>query len=166
MAGMGIPSGTPAMSVPPRTAVTLYIGDLDEQINEEMLYLKLVQYGQIFTLKIARDLNRKSRGFAFVTFYQKADAEKARQAINHQVILQNRLRVTFKKDIKSLSNESNIFVKSVPNTVTPIEFENFFTQFGEVFSSKLNIFDQSEGAKGYGYVQFESKESAQKCLEQ
>ena len=73
MAGMGIPSGTPAMSVPPRTAVTLYIGDLDEQINEEMLYLKLVQYGQIFTLKIARDLNRKSRGFAFVTFYQKAD---------------------------------------------------------------------------------------------
>ena len=73
MVSMGIPQGTPNMSIPPRTAVTLYIGDLDEQINEEMLYLKLVQFGQIFTLKIARDFNKKSRGFAFVTFYQKAD---------------------------------------------------------------------------------------------
>ena len=45
MVGMGIPQPNPAMNMPPRTAVTLYIGDLDEQINEEMLYLKLVQYG-------------------------------------------------------------------------------------------------------------------------
>jgi len=80
--------------------------------------------------------------------------------------LQNRLRVTFKKDIKSLSTEANVFVKNIPNDVTPAEFETFFTQFGEVFSSKLNIFDQSQGAVGYGYVQFENKESVQKCLEQ
>jgi len=83
MGGMGMPQPVTQMTMHPRTAVTLYIGDLDEQINEEMLYLRLSQYGQIFTLKIARDLNKKSRGFAFVTFYQKADAEKARQAINH-----------------------------------------------------------------------------------
>lgn len=167
MQGMGIPQQSmQPLHVAPRTAVTLYIGDLDEQINEEMLYLRLAQYGQIFTLKISRDINRKSRGFAFVTFYLKTDAEKAKAAINHKVILQNRLRVTFKKDIKALSTEANLFVKSVPNTVQPDEFENFFNQFGEVFSSKLNIFDHSQGGTGYGYIQFENKESVQKCLEQ
>jgi len=72
--------------------------------------------------------------------------------------------VTFKKDIKSLSNDANIFVKNIPNSVSAMDFENFFNQFGEVFSSKLNTFEDS--TKGYGYVQFESKESVDKVLEQ
>lgn len=63
----------PPMQIAPRTATTLYIGDLDDQITEEMLYLRFSKYGQIFTLKIARDVAKKSRGFAFVTFYQKSD---------------------------------------------------------------------------------------------
>jgi len=67
--------------------------------------------------------------------------------------------VTFRKNIKELSPEANIFVKSVSNTVTSLEFESFFSQFGEVFSSKLNQFDKSEGGTGYGYVQFENKDS-------
>lgn len=68
-------------------------------------------------MKIARDHTKKSRGFAFVTFYQKTDAEKARNETNHQVILQNRIRVTFKKNIKDLNPEANIFVKNVPSNV-------------------------------------------------
>jgi RNA recognition motif-containing protein len=66
---------TPQPSVPmvPKNATTLYIGDLDEQINEEYLYQKFCQFGQIFTLKIAKDSNKKSKGFAFITYYQKAD---------------------------------------------------------------------------------------------
>lgn len=53
-------------------------------------------------------------------------AEKARQATNHEVILENRIRVTFKKNIKELNPDANIFVKNVPNTVTPKDFETFF----------------------------------------
>lgn len=104
-------------------------------------------------------MSKKSRGFAFVTYYQKADAEKARAATNHEVILQNHIRVTFKKNIKELSTEANIFVKNIPNNVNAPDFESFFSQFGEVFSSKLNQFDKSEGGTGYGYVQFENKDS-------
>ena len=32
------------------------------------------------------------------------------------------------------------------------EFENMFTPFGEIFSSKLKIFDKKDEATGYGYV--------------
>jgi RNA recognition motif-containing protein len=58
--------------------------------------------------------------------------------------------VTFKKNIKDLNPEANIFVKNVPNNVLSAEFEEYFNQFGEVFSSKLNQFDKAEC--GYGYV--------------
>jgi RNA recognition motif-containing protein len=47
----------------------------------------------------------------------------------------------------------------VPNSVEAPEFETFFRQFGDVFSTKLNQFDKSEGGTGYGYVQFENKDS-------
>ncbi len=86
-------------------------------------------------------------------------AEKARTATNHEIILQNRIRVTLKKNIKELDPEANIFVKNVPNSVVAPEFETFFSQFGDVFSTKLNKFDKSEGGTGYGYVQFENKDS-------
>ena len=75
-------SAQPHMQIAPRTATTLYIGDLDDSINEEMLYLRFSKFGQIFTLKIARDLAKKSRGFAFVTFYQKADGNSPFLMIN------------------------------------------------------------------------------------
>lgn len=60
---------SPQVPMVPKNATTLYIGDLDEQINEEYLYQKFCQFGQIFTLKIAKDVNKKSRGFAFITYY-------------------------------------------------------------------------------------------------
>jgi hypothetical protein len=40
-------------------------------------------------------------------------AEKAKNATNHEVLLINRIRVTFKKNIKELQNEANIFIKNV-----------------------------------------------------
>ena len=92
-------------------------------------------------------------------------AETARNATNHEVILQNRIRVAFKRNIKDLQPEANIFVKNVPNNIDPIEFEKFFLKFGEVFSSRLNILSKDQGGIGYGYVQFDNKDSVQKCLE-
>ena len=67
--------------------------------------------------------------------------------------------MTFKKNIKELSNEANIFVKNVPFHTNVQEFERFFGQFGQVFSSKLN--GHKHGVPQYGYVQFEQKESVQ-----
>lgn len=51
-------------------SLTLYIGDLEEQISEEFLYPYFSKFGPIFSLKIMRDRYlRKSRGFGFITYY-------------------------------------------------------------------------------------------------
>jgi RNA recognition motif-containing protein len=48
---------------------TLYIGDLDEQIDDNMLYVIFSKFGQITSLKISRDyVTKRSKGFAFVAF--------------------------------------------------------------------------------------------------
>ena len=58
--GGGIPAQRPS----------LYVGDLEEQITEELLYNFFSKFGHIYSLKIMRDIhNKKSRGFAFIQFY-------------------------------------------------------------------------------------------------
>ena len=53
---------------------TLYIGDLEDQITEEMLYSIFIKFGPIFSLRIMKDMNsKKSRGFGFVSYYNVSD---------------------------------------------------------------------------------------------
>ena len=64
-----------------------------------------------------------------------------------------------------MSPEHNVFVKNIDKSVTEKEFETLFISFGNVFSSKISN-DENGVSRGYGYVQFEDKESTDKCLAQ
>lgn len=84
--------------------------------------------------------------------------------MNHEILLQNRIRVSFKKNIRELQPEANMIVKNVPNSIDALAFEKFFLNFGQVFSSRLNINPNLPNGTGYGYVQFEASHSVHKCL--
>lgn len=113
-----------------------------------------------------KDVNtKKSRGFGFVTYYNVTDAKNARDKTNHTVILTKPIRISWKKALKEMSPEHNIFVKNIDKSVTEKDFETLFTSFGNVFSSKISN-DENGVSRGYGYVQFEDKESTDKCLAQ
>jgi len=143
---------------------TLYIGDLEEQITEEMLYNFFSKYGIIFSVKVMRNIhNKRSRGFAFLSFYQSKDAENARINANHERILSNPIRVTWKKAIREIAPEANIFIKNLDCDLTVKDLDTFFSKFGAIFSSKIAV-DEGSASYGYGYVQFEDKESAERCL--
>lgn len=107
---------------------------------------------------------KKSRGFGFVSYYNLQDAKTAKLQANHIAILKRPIRITWKKQIKDMSAENNIFVKNISRNVSEKDFEQIFSQFGIVFSSKIS-YDENGVTRGYGYVQFEEKESTDKCLE-
>ena len=59
---------------PSQNLSTLYVGDLEEQISEELLYPYFSRFGPIYSLNVMRDRTiRKSRGFGFITFYNQKD---------------------------------------------------------------------------------------------
>lgn len=47
--------------------------------------------------------------------------------------------------------------------ITIKELDDFFSKFGSIFSSKIAKSDNGV-ALGYGYVQYDDKESADKCI--
>lgn len=61
--------------------VNLYIKNLSDEMNDEKLRAKYSAYGQIASAKVMLK-NGKSRGFGFVAFVNRADAQKALEATN------------------------------------------------------------------------------------
>jgi len=53
-----------------------------------MLFNWFSKFGYTYSIRVMRDLhNKKSRGFAFVSFYNIKEAENARICSNHDKIL-------------------------------------------------------------------------------
>lgn len=146
-------------------APALYVGNLDERLGDEDLYHFFANYGPLQNVRVMRNKHtRKSRGFAFINFVRPRDAESALRDSQSAKLGGKSIRVMFKMNIKTLSSDSNLFVKNIDKNVTEGALENFFKEVGNVLSVKIAT--NSEGQSlGYGYVQFEKKEDAAKAIE-
>lgn len=141
-------------------APPLYIGDIDISIREEQLYDFFSKYGHIQYVRIMKDRNSgKSRGFGFVNFQYLKDAENAKSQAQYSKLGRKNIRIMFKRDVRELPPDANIFVKNLDPNVNVKELHNHFAQVKPVLCAKVAT--NSEGnSLGYGYVQFEKKEDA------
>lgn len=57
----------------------------------------------------------------------------------------------------------NLFVKNLPVDFKSKDLHAMFTQFGKIFSCRVK-YNSTGQCKGYGYVQFEAKEAAEKAM--
>jgi peptidyl-prolyl isomerase E (cyclophilin E) len=56
----------------------VYVGNLDEEVTEALIYENFVPFGDIRNIEIPKDpISQQSRGFAFVEFDEENDAAHA-----------------------------------------------------------------------------------------
>lgn len=60
----------------------------------------------------------------------------------------------------------NIYVGNLSYEVTNKDLENTFSPYGRLVSAKVITDMQSGRSKGFGFVEFESKSSGQKAIEE
>ena len=90
--------------------------------------------------------------------------EKANSLVNYSELLGNEIVLTPYRTggIKDRVT-GNIFVKNLPADYKSKELHELFVTFGKIFSCKVK-YNTTGRCKGYGYVQFEAKESAEKAI--
>lgn len=116
----------------------MYVSNLDDEINEQLLYNYFSPFGYIVHIKIMRHLiTRKSRGFGFVTFKNRVSAEKALKEMNGFVILKNKLKVFSKDKYKTIDKNANVFFSNLPKQMTEEELEEMVNEIGNTFSIKF-----------------------------
>ncbi|KAG0172832.1 Protein phosphatase PP2A regulatory subunit B [Apophysomyces sp. BC1034] len=148
-------------------STSLYVGELDQNVQEAQLFHIFSQVSTVESLRICRDsITRRSLGYAYVNFKTKVDGERALQALNFSLINGKPCRIMWSQrdPAKRKTSTGNVFVKNLDLTVTHKALHDTFAQYGSILSSKIAVDDQGN-SKGYGFVHFETEEAAENAIQ-
>jgi len=154
-------------------AGNIFIKNLDKAITSGDLYDTFSTFGNILSCKVATDEHGNSKGFAFVHFETGESAEQAIGKVNN---MQLKGKIVYvgkflpKKDRSDGTSGggnkfTNIYVRNLDKSISDEKFLELFNQFGTV-TNGLVMRDEAGASKGFGFVNYETAESAQKAVEE
>ncbi|KAG9135209.1 hypothetical protein Leryth_013493 [Lithospermum erythrorhizon] len=148
-------------------STSLYVGDLDQNVTDSQLYDLFNQVGQVVSVRVCRDLStRKSLGYGYVNYSSSQDASRAIEVLNFTPLNTKPIRIMYSHRDPSVrkSGTANIFIKNLDKNIDNKALHDTFSSFGNILSCKIAT-DPNGQSKGYGFVQFDSEESAQSAID-
>lgn len=151
----------------------IFIKNLDKTIDHKTLYDTFSLFGNILSCKVVTDDQNSSKGYGFVHFETKEAADKAISTVNGMMLKAQKVFVgpfvTRKERLKTQDGEqkfTNVYIKNLDDSVTTDKLREVFSEFGTITNAAV-MSDTVEGAKskGFGFVNFETAESAKKAVE-
>ena len=143
---------------------SLYVWNLSPDVTEDMLLKKFNQVGPVKSIQVFRkDVhNERSLKYAYVNFDRPADAKSALDIMNYYPFYGEACRI--KWDLRDhppcRSNVSKIFINNLDHSTDRKTLHGTFSPFGNIISCEVITNRKDGSSKGFGYVQFDSKESA------
>ncbi|KAM7531663.1 hypothetical protein LguiB_035073 [Lonicera macranthoides] len=159
------------MAVPPPSVpaapASLYVGDLHDDVTDAQLFHAFAAFKSLASVRICRDSSTgRSLCYGYVNFISPQDAVHAIEVKNHSTLNGKVIRVMWSlrnPDFRK-SGIGNVFVKNLSESVDNVKLQELFQKFGNILSCKVVMFEDGK-SKGYGFVQFESEESANTAIE-
>ncbi|XP_070210914.1 nucleolysin TIAR-like [Littorina saxatilis] len=157
----------------------IFVGDLSPDIEQQQLREAFIPFGEISDCKIIRDpTTQKSKGYGFVSFVNKQDAENAINNMNGQWLGNRPIRTNWatrkplapvpKESVKQMSydevfNQSShtnctVYCGGVNTGLAEELMRNTFKQFGAI--QEVRVFKD----KGYAFIRFGTKEAATNAI--
>lgn len=148
-------------------SASLYVGDLNNDVNETTLFEMFSQVGPVASIRVCRDaVSRRSLGYAYVNFHAVTDAERALDTLNFALVKNRPCRIMWSQRDPSIrkSGVGNIFIKNLEKSIDNKALYDTFSMFGNILSAKIALSREGESL-GYGFVHFDSDEAASKAIE-
>lgn len=150
---------------------TCYVGDLDPQVDEEILWELFLQVGPVSHVHIPSDkVTNQHSGFGFVEFQSENDAEYAAKVMAGvklfgRPIRINRANASRRAGVASLDVGANLFVGNLSPEVDERLLYDTFSRFGLIISApKLMRDPETMESKGFAFVSFGDFESSDAAI--
>ncbi|KAL4067957.1 polyadenylate binding protein [Scleroderma citrinum] len=166
------PAPAPPYNPPPQhssvasPSASLYVGELDTTVTEAMLFEIFNMIGPVASIRVCRDaVTRRSLGYAYVNYLNAADGERALEQLNYSLIKNRPCRIMWSQRDPALrkTGQGNIFIKNLDEQIDNKALHDTFAAFGNVLSCKVAT-DEQGRSKGYGFVHYETAESADAAI--
>ncbi|KAM3659336.1 cytotoxic granule associated RNA binding protein TIA1 isoform 3-T3 [Ammospiza maritima maritima] len=155
----------------------VFVGDLSPEITTEDIKAAFAPFGRISDARVVKDMaTGKSKGYGFVSFFNKWDAENAIQQMGGQWLGGRQIRTnwatrkppapksTYEASTKQLSYDEvvtqsspsncTVYCGGVTSGLSEQLMRQTFSPFGQIM--EIRVFPD----KGYSFVRFSSHESA------
>jgi nucleolin len=164
---------------------TLFVGRLSWNIDDAWLQREFEKYPGVTSARVISDrATGRSKGYGYVDFESKTVAEKALEEMQGAELDGRPINVdlsTSKPKSQNPSDRSNdraskygdaksepsdtLFIGNLSFDSDRDSVQEFFAEYGPVLGVRLPTHPETEQLKGFGYVQFESSDAAQKALD-
>eukprot|EP01022_Parablepharisma_sp_SALTPOND_P000816 TRINITY_DN105101_c2_g1_i1.p1 TRINITY_DN105101_c2_g1~~TRINITY_DN105101_c2_g1_i1.p1 ORF type:complete len:637 (+),score=55.87 TRINITY_DN105101_c2_g1_i1:218-1912(+) len=151
-----------------RAPSTWFVSGLADEVDEGSLLRHFERIDRTIKAKSVNVLRNhqtfKSRGVAVVEFETPEDGDKAHAMVNYTDLLGKELQLTSYRPGGIRDRVTgNVFVKNLPGEAKSKDLYDFFSPYGKIFSCRAK-YNSTGLCKGYGYVQFDTKEAAEKAI--
>jgi len=146
---------------------TCYVGDLDQQVTEPMLWELFVQAGPVVNIHMPKDkLTGQHSGYGFVEFINEESADYAIKIMNMIKLFNKAIRVNkASQDRKTLDVGANLFIGNLDPDVDEKLLYDTFGAFGVLIATPKIMREQDSGtSRGFGFVNYDSFEAADAAI--
>lgn len=149
-----------------KTRFTAFISNLPGNVKEYQLDELLRQLVRVKAVRIVRDRKGNSRGIGYCDFESEEDLEYAVKNLNGTELFGNKVEVAISKPPESDKNEDRtVFVNNLPFSCCENDLRLAFECFGQI--QAIRVIKNPDGkCKGYAYVEFSDKNSAELAVNQ
>jgi len=139
----------------------LVVTNLPYDVNGAALFELFQSFGECKLNHKTNDLYKTS--FATVIYETPINAESAYKALNFNTNLGKEMLISIYDSRMRKHKEGNIFIKNLPVNITHKEIFDLFKEYGKIYSVRLAQ-DYDNESKGYGFIQFYSKENSKRAI--
>ncbi|CAE6480174.1 unnamed protein product [Rhizoctonia solani] len=155
------PRAPPASRATASPTASLYITELDSGVSEAMLFEIFNIIGPVASVRVFRDtVIRRSLGYAYVAYTNTADGD--RTCIGPTELLDYQ-ESSLRDPALHKTGQGGIFIRNLDEAIDNQALHDAFTAFGNILSCKVAT-DENDKSRGYGYVDYETAESAEVAI--